>query len=43
MATIAAFGALEWIFLGLLVGLVAAAGLFGIYVVLQLFRNPGNR
>ncbi|MEX0833907.1 MAG: hypothetical protein WD757_01800 [Actinomycetota bacterium] len=37
---LAKFGLLEWFFLVLLVGLVGAAGLFGVYMVLQLFRNP---
>jgi uncharacterized membrane protein YuzA (DUF378 family) len=38
-----AFGALEWTFLGLLVGLVGLAGVFMVYLVLQLFRNPTRR
>jgi len=37
---LANFGLLEWFFLVLLVGLVGAAGLFGVYMVVQLFRNP---
>ena len=40
---LAKFGFLEWTFLGLLVGLVGAAMLFGVFVVAQLFRNPGRR
>ena len=38
-----AFGALEITFLVVLVGLVGAAGLFGVYVLVQLFRNPPRR
>jgi hypothetical protein len=40
---LASFGLLEWIFVALLVGLVGAAGVFGVYVVAQLFRNPRRR
>jgi len=43
MEILAKFGLLEWTFTVLLVGLVALAGVFGIYVVLQLFRNPHRR
>jgi hypothetical protein len=35
-----AFGVLEWTFLTLLVLLVGAAGVFALFLVLQLFRNP---
>ena len=35
-----AFGALEWAFVAILVGLVGAAGVFALYLVIQLFRNP---
>jgi hypothetical protein len=35
-----AFGVLEWTFTIALVALVGAAGVFGLYVVAQLFRNP---
>jgi hypothetical protein len=35
-----AFGVLEWSFLVALVVLVGGAGLFGLYVLAQLFRNP---
>jgi hypothetical protein len=35
-------GFLEWFFLGLLSLLVGAVGLFGLFVALQLFRNPGR-
>jgi hypothetical protein len=38
-----AFGKLEWTFLSLLVLLVGAAGLFAIYLVVALFRNPSRR
>jgi hypothetical protein len=33
----------EWIWVILLVGMVAIAGLFAVFVVAQLFRNPGRR
>jgi hypothetical protein len=35
-----AFGILEWTFLSVLVLLVGAAALFGLFIVAQLFRNP---
>ncbi|MEX0991858.1 MAG: hypothetical protein WD004_06265 [Actinomycetota bacterium] len=38
---LAAWGFLEWFFIVLLVGLVGAAGLFGIYVISTMFRNTG--
>jgi len=38
-----AFGKLEWTFLALLVLLVGAAGVFGLFLVVQLFRNPSRR
>jgi hypothetical protein len=38
-----AFGRLEWTFLSLLVLLVGAAGLFAVYLVVTLFRNPSRR
>ncbi len=38
-----AFGILEWTFVAVLVVLVGAAGLFALFVVLQLFRNPPRR
>jgi hypothetical protein len=38
-----AYGILEWTFLVVLVFLVGAAGIFGLYVLLQLFRNPSRR
>jgi hypothetical protein len=37
---LAAFGLLEWIFVVVLVVLVAAAGLFALFLLLQQFRNP---
>lgn len=38
-----AYGILEWTFIVVLVLLVGAAGLFGLYVLVQLFRNPARR
>jgi hypothetical protein len=38
-----AFGILEWTFLVVLVILVGAAGLFGLFVIASLFRNPTRR
>ncbi len=35
-----AFGILEWTFVAVLVLLVGAAGLFALFMVAQLFRNP---
>jgi hypothetical protein len=35
-----AFGILEWTFLAVLVLLVGAAGVFALFMVVQLFRNP---
>jgi hypothetical protein len=35
-------GFLEWFFLGLLTFLVGAVSLFGLYMAIQLFRNPGR-
>jgi hypothetical protein len=35
-----AFGILEWTFVGVLVLLVGAAGLFALFMLAQLFRNP---
>jgi hypothetical protein len=37
------FGALEWSFTIALIVLVVAAAVFGLFVVLQLFRNPSRR
>lgn len=38
-----AYTALQWVFVILLVALVGVAGLFAVFLVLQLFRNPGRR
>lgn len=38
-----AFGPLEWTFVGMLVALVGAAGLFALFLLAQLFRNPSRR
>ena len=35
-------GFLEWFFLGLLTFLVGAVSLFGLFVAIQFFRNPGR-
>jgi hypothetical protein len=37
------WGFLEWFFVGLLAVLVAIVGLFFLYLVGQLFLNPGRR
>jgi hypothetical protein len=37
-----AYSTLQWVFVVLLVVLVGAAGLFAVYLVAQLFRNPGR-
>ena len=37
------FGLLEWIFLGMLIVLVALTGLFVLFLLAQLFRNPSRR
>jgi hypothetical protein len=37
------FGVLEWTFTVVLVVLVGAAGLFGLYILLQLFRAHSRR
>jgi hypothetical protein len=42
MGVLAIQGFLEWFFAGLLALLVGIVGLFGLYVGLQLFRNPGR-
>jgi hypothetical protein len=42
-AALAISGFLEWFFVALLVALVGATGLFGVFVAVQLFRNPGRR
>jgi hypothetical protein len=38
-----AYTALQWVFVILLVALVGIAGLFAVFLVAQLFRNPGRR
>lgn len=38
-----ALGLLEWSFIALVGGLTVLAGLFALYVVLQVFRNPSRR
>ncbi len=43
LAMIAAFGFLEWFFLALLVVLVAATGLFALFLAAQLFRDHARR
>ena len=40
---LAKFGLLEWSFAVALLVLVGAAGVFGGFVVLNLFRNPHRR
>jgi hypothetical protein len=40
---IGAFGTLEWTFLIILVALVAAAGLFALFMLTQLFRDHARR
>jgi hypothetical protein len=37
-----ALGLLEWSFIALVGGLSVLAGLFALYVVLQVFRNPSR-
>ncbi len=40
---IAAFGFLEWFFLAMLIVLVAATGLFALFLATQLFRDHARR
>jgi hypothetical protein len=40
---VVALGLLEWSFIALVGGLTALAGLFALYVVIQVFRNPARR
>ena len=42
MLPLLAYTPFEWIWVVLLVGMVLIAGAFGVYVVVQLFRNPGR-
>jgi hypothetical protein len=41
-AMLAISGFLEWFFLGLLMLLVVVVSFFGLFVAIQLFRNPGR-
>jgi hypothetical protein len=41
-AMLAINGFLEWFFIALLTLLVAAVSLFGLFVAIQFFRNPGR-
>jgi hypothetical protein len=38
-----AWGLLEWAFVAVLVGLTAAVGIAFLFMVVQLFLNPGRR
>ena len=38
-----AFGPLEWTFTAILISLVGVAGLFALYLVIQLFRAHSRR
>jgi hypothetical protein len=40
---VAAFGTLEWAFVALVGTMSVLAGLFAVYVVIQVFRNPSRR
>ncbi|HEX2026333.1 MAG TPA: hypothetical protein VHH92_08070 [Actinomycetota bacterium] len=40
---VAAFGVLEWAFIGLVGSMTVLAGLFALYVVVQVFRSPSRR
>jgi hypothetical protein len=40
---VASFGILEWTFVVILVALVAAAGLFALFMLIQLFRDHARR
>ncbi|HKX25751.1 MAG TPA: hypothetical protein VJP08_05470 [Actinomycetota bacterium] len=40
---VAAFGTLEWAFVALVGTMSVLAGLFAVYVVVQIFRNPSRR
>jgi hypothetical protein len=40
---IGSWGFLEWFFVTVLVGLVGLVGLVFLYIVAQLFVNPGRR
>jgi hypothetical protein len=43
VTALTAIGALEITFLIVVGGVTALAGLFGLYVLIQLFRNPSRR
>lgn len=43
VAVIAALDLLELAFIGLVGSMTALAGLFALYVVIQIFRNPARR
>jgi hypothetical protein len=43
MSVLAIQGFLEWFFVGLLVSLLGAVGLFALFVLVQLVRNPGRQ
>jgi len=40
---LAAWGFLEFFFMGLLAALVLVVGVFALFMLLQLFRNPARR
>jgi hypothetical protein len=40
---VGAFGVLEWTFIGVVGSMSVLAGLFALYVVVQVFRNPSRR
>lgn len=40
---VAAFGTLEWAFTIFVATMTGLAGLFSLYVVIQVFRNPFRR
>jgi hypothetical protein len=40
---VGAFGLVEWAFIGLVSAMSVLAGLFAVYVVIQVFRNPTRR
>ncbi|MGE5461636.1 MAG: hypothetical protein ACM3WR_13595 [Solirubrobacterales bacterium] len=40
---LAAWGFLEWFFAAVLGGLLGVVGLFFLYMLVQLFVNPGRR
>ena len=42
MQIVAIQGFLEWFFLGLLTLLVVVVSVFGLFVGIQFFRNPGR-